>query len=45
VHGAFYPPADYEAVVSRLAARREVTLVGVDQWEGRETRVYRLSRR
>ena len=42
VHGAFYRPAAYEQVISRIDARPDFTLVGVVRWERGETRVYRL---
>jgi hypothetical protein len=42
VHGAFYSPEDYRALVDRLDERRDVRLEGVTRWERNDTRLYRL---
>jgi len=44
VHGAFYPPEAYTAITTALAARADVELVTSAQWEGKESRLYRLKR-
>jgi hypothetical protein len=43
VHGAFYRVGDYDRIVTRLSGRRELQLVGTYRWDGRETRVYRMT--
>jgi hypothetical protein len=42
VHGAFYSPDDYDALVERIARRRDLELESVTRWRGRDTRLYRL---
>jgi hypothetical protein len=43
VHGAFYTPDEFVRVTSRIGRRPEFEFVSKLQWEGRETRLYRLS--
>jgi hypothetical protein len=42
VHGAFYSPQEYRALVDRLDERRDVRLEGMTRWERNETRLYRI---
>ena len=42
VHGAFYKPAEYSDLVSRLEQRRDLVFEGVFRWELRDTRLYRV---
>jgi hypothetical protein len=42
VHGAFLRPTDYDTLVSRLDRSGNFRLIGVDQWDRRETRLYEL---
>jgi hypothetical protein len=42
VHGAFYDPEAYRRLVSRLDRRAELAPAGRFQWQGRETRLYRM---
>ena len=42
VHGAFYDPKKFAAVIATLDARPEVELVTKAPWEGSESRLYRL---
>ena len=44
VHGAFYPPPEYAAVVAALNNRPDIELVASAPWEGNESRLYRLKR-
>jgi len=44
IHGAFYAPETFTAVTNALAARSDVELVTSAQWEGKESRLYRLKR-
>jgi hypothetical protein len=43
VHGAFYRIGAYDRLVTELSGRRELQLIGSYRWEGRETRVYRMT--
>jgi hypothetical protein len=42
VHGAFVEPRDYAALMARLDACRGLVKIGGEQWEGKETRLYRV---
>jgi hypothetical protein len=42
VHGAFYDPAKFAAVIAALDARTDVELVTKAPWEGSESRLYRF---
>ncbi len=42
VHGAFYAPDDYDALLERIAHRPDLVLENVTRWQGRDTRLYRL---
>ncbi|HKT81382.1 MAG TPA: glycosyltransferase family 39 protein [Vicinamibacterales bacterium] len=44
VHGAFYDPNQYKEVTRVLDARPDFSLVTKVEWEGRESRLYRLSK-
>jgi hypothetical protein len=45
VHGAFVEPRDYAALMARLDACQELVKIGAEQWEERETRLYRVETR
>jgi hypothetical protein len=44
IHGAFLPPEQFAQVTMALDARPDMSLVAAGQWEGRESRLYRLRR-
>jgi hypothetical protein len=42
VHGAFYEPAKYRAVIEAMDQRRDLHYESQTRWEARDTRVYRV---
>jgi len=44
VHGAFYRPAAYKELVTRLDGRPELHLQTVTRWQGGESRLYRVAK-
>jgi hypothetical protein len=44
VHGAFYEPAKYRAVIEAMDQRPDLHYESQTRWEARETRVYRVLR-
>ncbi len=44
VHGAFFRAGDYEDLVERLDERQDLSFVERTEWDGSETRLYRVLR-
>ena len=42
VHGYFYEPEEYGALLTSLDHRRDLVLVGRSEWNGAEDRLYRI---
>jgi hypothetical protein len=43
VHGALYERQDeYQRTVAAMDKSRDFELIGVDPWQGKDTRIYRL---
>ena len=43
VHGALFERQDeYQRTVAAMDRRRDFELIGVDPWDGKDTRIYRL---
>ena len=44
VHGAFFRTGDYEDLIERLDERQDLSFVERTEWDGSETRLYRVLR-
>ena len=44
VHGAFFRTGDYEDLIQRLDERQDLSFVERTEWDGSETRLYRVLR-